>query len=418
MTPSETSLLGAIAHGKTPQIDRSDLNPEWIQTDYVREITAGAIDLHRTGRVVNLLNLIAVCRNVPRTAWPLVTPIFSNGYGEVDPGAAVAAVKSDYMLRIAGSVAEEIRQLSQTQPGKVRTWLPSVTGRLVSTIRSSYDYDARPSAHASKPMPEPLFTSRIEKVNEMLRDCYRSRAFILYAGLTKHGKTTTLISHAIDGLYQDKKVSYVITEGTEQEALARIVCGLADLSWEHDVRYKTWQTPGSKEKYDKWEKKVEDLLRIYNWEWLNDERLMRIATWDKPDLILIDYLKNQPGMFADERANRHFDPVGDIADFIRNRLCATGVAVISAGQMSADAAKRVLKQEAETPEPLYGSARPGYASHEYIMLKRGYSGTAHYRVWLDGIGNRQNTIHDIEFNAKTWTLQFPWQERAINSQGE
>ena len=411
MTPSEQALLGAIAHEKTPQVDRSDLNPDWIPTPYVRELVQGAISLHRAGKTVNLLNLVATCRNVPREAWPGVRQIFANGYGEVDAAAAVSAVKSDYMLRVAGDVAEEIRRRSLREPGNVRAWLSGSTTRLVQLIREGYDYDARPSAHEAKPLPELLFQSHIAGMNELLRGGYRSRAFVLFAGLTKHGKSTTLISHAVDALKRGRRVSYINTEGTEQEAQARILCGLADLSWEQDVRYRQWTNLGSKDRYHQALEQVEDLLRIYDWKWLNSDRLHRVATWDRPDLIIIDYLKAQAGMFPETKDNRRFDPVGDIADVIRNEICAYGPCVLSAGQISAEAAKRVLKKEAEVVEPLYGSARPGFASHMYIMLRRGDGlHTAHYRVWLDSIGNRQNSIHEIRWNPRTWTLRMSWQE--------
>lgn len=407
LTPSEMALIGACAHNHARKIDESGFNPDWLPNPYVRDVLNAYFTLSRKGKVTNMLNVMILARKVPKEEWPAIQNIMLNGYGDVDPQAAMDSAKHDYMIEQSRLIARQMAELADTNPADVEKWLATQTSKAVSLIREGQTYDPRPSVHLSKPVPKVTFRSLCEPMNDTMRGGYRSYAFFLWAGLNKQGKTTNAISATVDALLQGKKVAYVNTENAEQVATHSILYALSGIT-AIEVETGVFLNPDREASYERWKTLLDELLEVYDFHWLNDSRLQRIATWSKPALMVIDYLKRIPGrMFV---TGRHDDEVGDMGDFIANELCAgLGMCVLASGQVSGDAMHKLMKKDLPSePFILYGSKRAIDPASIYGLIKRSREpNIARFFVWHDRLDARMNTSHDIPFNPfrKIWMLE-------------
>ena len=403
LPPADEAILGACFHGHAEELDQLGLKPEWLEHPATREIVQAIFALSRAGKPVNILNIMVLSKNVPRELWPSVKEISMNGYGDVMAGGALEAAKRAYVVRQATPLARELETLLRDKPGSSGEYLPRIASQLVQLIRTGEAYDARPSAHWQKSLPQITFKTKIPQLNDVLRGGYRNGMLVIFAGLTKNGKTTMLVTMAVDALMQGKKVCVINTENSEQKFLARIFQGLGFTV--DEIIAKKASTPDRQSILESWLESLESKLRIYNWEWLNDERIKRIVKWENPDLLLIDYLMDLPGMFAKQPAVSKQDNVGLFADFllrVANSDC--GIPIVTAGQVSDDAAKRFKRFDVTDAVILYGTARVGYAADIYAGLKRHNTkrNTAYVYVWYDRIGNRLDTPHEIPFDERKW----------------
>lgn len=412
LTHSEKAILGACRYGHSEKIDKSGFRTDYLPNPHIQKVVGACLTLARTGRVVNLLNVMSLAKGVPKEVWDEVTHIWKDGYGEVDPSLAMDSARNDYMVAHSRMIAQEIESLADTKPADVEKWVAEKTAQMVSLVRQGVVYDPRLSTHLSKKMPQVLFPSLCPQLNEAMRGGYRSHALYLWAGLNKQGKTTNAISCAIDAALQQKRVVYINTENAEQAAGAAMIYAVSGiLANEIESLEKGGHLEDSKREsaYFKWKEYLEGFIQIYDWTYLNDSRLRRVVEWTKPDLVIIDYLKRIPGrMFV---TGRHDDEVGDMSDFIANELCAgLGACVLTSGQVSGDAMQKLMKKEKPVGEPfiIYGSKRAIDPVSIYGLIKRTrQENVANFWVWHDRIMARMDTSHDIPFNPlrKIWLLQ-------------
>ena len=402
LPPADSAILGACFHGHAEELDRLGLQPQWLEHPATREIVQAIFALSRSGKPINILNVMALSRNIPREFWPPVREISMNGYGDVVARNALEAAKRGYVVRQATPLARELEILLRDKPSNSGEYLPRITSQLVQLIRTGEAYDARPSAHWQKPLPQITFKSQIPELNNVLRGGYRNGMLVIFAGLTKNGKTTMLITMAVDALKQGKKVCVINTENAEQKFLARVFQGLGFTVEEINARKAN--TPDRQVILESWLESLETKLRIYNWEWMNDERIRRIAKWERPDLMLIDYIKEQPGMFAKQPSVSKQDNVGLFADFLLTAANDYCIPIVTAGQVADGAAKKFRKFDITDPIILYGTARVGYAADIYAGLKRHNTkrNTAYIHVWYDRIGNRLDSAHEMFFDEHRW----------------
>ena len=296
----DATVIGAACHGHAIAIDESGFRPEWMSSDTAKAVLEAEICLARQGKTVNPLNVMPLCRSVPRTSWGEIIPVLQNGYGDVDWKKAVEAARQEYTIRKATWVATEIHKRSHEAPGNVEQWLPEVTTMMVQLIRDGDTYDPRPSAHAKKRIPQVMFRSHIPVLNDVMRGGYRNGQLQIYAGVTKHGKTTTIITHVIDCVLQGKRVALIKTENTEQSALMEIVRGMTGVTDEEIAtgvyKYVDGQSPEDREyRHKQALALLEEYLVVYDWKWMNDQRLERIARWYKPEVLHVRQAVSDPG---------------------------------------------------------------------------------------------------------------------------
>lgn len=394
-SPAGRMLIGIALSGRAAGLDTPAFRQEWVLNPTVAEIVSEAISLCRES-AFTLAALMARCKSIRREMWPEIISVFRQER-EASPQQAMQAAKREYMLRVAREIKVEIERLEKNDPGDVDAWLPAVATKIASAAWLGVSYDPRPSAHLQKPIPVVRFGSRIVGMDDVLRGGYRSETFLLYAAPSKHGKTTTLISHTADLILSGKRVAFINTENTEQLVVARLMMAFGFR--ESEVTTRSFDDDERRNTFEKWLAALDSQLVVYGWDWLNTKRIERILSWDAPDAIVIDYLKAQPGMFNSKIEPK--DPVGDMADFLKNVVTQRAI-VISAGQVSGEHAKLMLRSgnHDHEPVPLYGSARPGYASDLYVMIKRSETpGYAKFRVWYDRYTGRLDTVHEIPFDA-------------------
>src|SRR3990167_6054931 len=283
LPPADTAILGAIAHGHINEIDSDQFNPDWLETETVRQMTLAAVDLNRRGQSVNLINVLAqASKKIEKSAWPEIISIWNDGYGSVSAHTAIMAAKQSYWVREVRRINAEEQRLLANSPGDIERWLPAVTSQRAQLIRKGEAYDSRPSAQADKSIPQIRFKSLLPIFNEIMRGGYRDGALHIYAGITKHGKSTTLKTHICDGVLQKQFCVLIITENTPQLAIAEIIHALSNLTMDEIATKKFMGTEGEtaeqrKGFYDEWLAYLDSYLRVFPWDWLNDSRLNQIA---------------------------------------------------------------------------------------------------------------------------------------------
>ncbi len=413
LPPADAAILGAIAHGHINEIDSDQFNPDWLETETARQMTLAAVDLHRRGQTVNLINVLAqASRKMDKAAWPEVMYIWNNGFGDVSAHTAITAAKQSFWVREVRRINAEEQRLLTNSPGDIERWLPSVTGQRAGLIRKGEAYDSRPSAQADKPIPQIRFQSLLPVFNEIMRGGYRDGALHIYAGITKHGKSTTLKTHICDGVLQKQFCVLIITENTPQLAIAEIIHALSNLTMDEIAKKKFEGTSDETAEqrrgyYDEWLAYLDAYLRVFPWDWLNDSKLKQIARWYHPQVIAADYLHQQPGLFSQKMDTK--DEMGSFADFLLSYAKEEGICFLTAGQIADAASQKLLKGDTSTPAILYGSAKVGHASDTYTFLKRhpDKKNYAYFRVWLDRFTGRLDTRHEWELDRQRGILSIP-----------
>jgi len=224
-TPADTALLGTLAHDHCKEVEESGFDPKWMEHPVAQAVAEATIAVHRRSKTINSFNVLAQARNIPKEFVPHLIQIYQNGYGDVDPVAAVKSVKRAYMARSALKTAREVSDLATNKPDDVEQWLVDKTREMASVLRSGETYSSKPSDHSDKSVLEKIYDTGIHGMGDVLRGGPLKTQFIVLAGLTKHGKTTTMISVAIDALLHKRKVSFVATENSTSIAISNIIRG-------------------------------------------------------------------------------------------------------------------------------------------------------------------------------------------------
>jgi len=424
LPPTDEALIGLMLHGQTAELDRM-LKPEWMLSEPGRAAAVAAIELAREGKAVNPISVLARAKLGSQYA-PDLMRLYKNGFGQADPKDAVEHAFQEYVLRELGAAQEEMRLLAQSKPRDVRRWLPEILSRFGEVMRSGDTYDPRPSTHSKKDLPSIFAQSLItgqgpaNSMNAILGGGYRRGYLKLYAGVTKHGKSVTLTSHAVDLLMQKFRVVVIRTENTEQAATHEIACALTGVSYLTEImveprtfKANEWETASEREaRYNQCIQWLDEYLRVYDYSYCNDEQLKRLAKWNPPDAVIIDYLKPQPGLFA-RKSTMSQDVVGDFADWLLVYAHDNGIWLGTAGQISDAMSKKLVKHDSGEPVIIYGSARPGFAADQLTFLKRDHApNTAYFRVQLRRYGGETlDTIHRIPLSPVRRILMIPQLEQ-------
>lgn len=373
---------------------------EMLESEVAQHVARGALTLYSMGRNINILQIMSVVgQRVTPTDWLPVSRIFQNGYGNVDAALAVDAVRSAYKVRRTQEIVAEMQEKMTEAPADVEMWLPDLQDQLRVLNETGQTYDARPSTIYQDEIPVITFTCLIEPMNKVIRGGYRSGMFLVYCGVSGHGKSTSLYTHAVDVLTQGRTVSFVSNERTRRVVLDRILRGCSKLT-ESEVALHKGNNPERQKALETWIRFVDERLRIYDRHY-KSTTMAQVFKNDKSDLGIIDYLMNQEGMLP---AGKHDDPTGDMAYFLMNLANEQRMTIMTAAQMSNSHAEAFLKDSRQAPQIAYGTARPYHASNLWIACKRDEIENWEYmRVVKDNLANMFDTEHHVPFDPYTWT---------------
>ena len=401
LCPSDAALLGSIFHGHTQEIDNSGFQPAWLESPVSQEVVSAAFSLNRTKKAVNILNIMATAKAVPPDAWPAVYALSKNGFGDVDWRNAVRACKDNHITREATRIYQAMgKNLSDPKARiEVNSWLPNVTHQLTTLFDTGRTKDSTPSALLDEQIPSLKFQSLIPEFNELWGGGYRNWMLAIYAGCPGHGKSTTLITHACDCIIQGRMVSMVVNELMPSLIARRILRGLTGLT-EEEIDSKHCTSTERQEMYEQWKKWMDNHLRIYDADMYNTAWMRRIVTWDRPDALIIDYLRNMPGMLGTRSAPA--DPVGEMAYELLDIYRSEKVCVITAGQMSDANSKGFQKNNHAEPAIIYGSARTIQAAGIYVGTKRDYEhyATQYFRGWKNSFTSEMDVEVRVPYNTR------------------
>src|SRR3990167_4182741 len=399
LPPADESILGACFHGHAEELDRLGLQPQWLEHPATREIVQAIFALSRSVKPVNILNVMALSRNVPREFWPPVREISMNGYGDVVARNALDAAKSQYVVRQANPLVKELETLLHGKPGEVYSYLPRLVSQLAQVTRTGEYYDARPSALAKKRVPTLRFKSRNSILNEMMSGGYRDM-LMLYIGVTGQGKSTMCRTHMVDGILQQKKCLLFINERNEVRAWHMVMQGLSGLTLQ-EFEQEKGSTPQREFARQQWMEYVEPLLRVYPEEFYVASRIESNISWDKPDLVCVDYLRKDTGTVDTGKYN-NVDFVGDMAYSLLSISDKYGVPIITGAQMSDQNAQTFVRFDNHVVRAVYGSARPGQAAQIVYNMKRDRVGlVGYFRSAKNNFSSTIDKPYRLQFDLET-----------------
>lgn len=396
----DAHILGLCFHGKTGIVDKK-LQPAWLQSPISAKLVSACITLHHEGKPVNAVAAISKAKlNVTGLVGEVIK-IWQDGFGQADPQDAIDHSYQLYVNSRATQIADEIKQLAQSDPQNVKRWLAREVGSFESLIRDGESYDPRPSVLANRPMPVLFAHSLITEMDPILRGGYYSGWLYLIAGLTKQGKSTSLRSHALDLALQKFKVVMVLTEGDEGIASAQLAAALTGIDFMKEIaqnKFLATDRESPQERKARYQRALEyfnEYVLVYPSSYCSDTRLSQLVHWQHPNALIIDYLKDGPNLF--ERRTFPSDNVGHFADYLLDLAHSQGVWIGSAGQISADSTNKNMRKDRGELVILYGSSRVGQAADEFIFQKRHNfkPNFAYIRVMLDRYFAKQDTKHEL-----------------------
>lgn len=406
LSPSDSAVIGTVFHGHTAEIDRDGFDPNWLESFEAREVLHAALVLSRQGKPVNLLNVMAVANKVDRAAWPIIIEIGKNGYGDVSWRDAVKSARNSYFDRETKRIYAEMgaNLNDKNKRNCIQDWLPALNYKLSTMFDSGRPKDSTPSQLLEEEVPTIKFQSLIPGMNELWGGGYRSWMLAIYAGCPGHGKSTSLISHAVDAITQGKQVSFIVNELMPAVITRRILRGLSGLT-EQEIEKKQGNTPEREELRKQWIVWMDNYLRVYDSEMYRPSWMRRIIAWDKPDLLIVDYLRDYNGMLDGKMSSK--DPVGDMAYEMLDIYRSEKVCIITAGQMSDKNSQDFQKNDHAKPAIIYGSARCIQAAGLYIGTKRDnqLAEVQYYRKWKDSFTGHMDVEARVRFNPLTHVYQ-------------
>ena len=203
--PADSAVLGAIAHGHTEKIDQLGLLPEWLESETSRVVVRAALQLARTNQKVHIINLMATARDVPRASWPAVREIFANGYGQVNPTAAVEAAKASYLMREGDKIRAEMNRRYSTDPHKAYEFLREMGAKLDDLYKHNRVKELTPEEIYAQDVPQVVWQSLVPEVNYLLggdadakrAGGYRNGMTVFYVGPPGKGKAQPISSQVL-----------------------------------------------------------------------------------------------------------------------------------------------------------------------------------------------------------------------------
>jgi hypothetical protein len=409
LSPADEAVLASLKHGHAAQIDSLNLLPEWLESEPARAATAAALQLARLGKRVDIVNIRIhpLARHIPRDAWGPVVHVFTNGHKDVAPQDAVQAAHDAYVTREGEKITGEMTRMFAHSRHQAPKDLLNYAQRVNALYSGAKVEKFRPSDIYEEDAPEVKFTSKIPQVNEMLGGGYRNGMLWIYLGAPGHGKTSALRTDAANGILQQKRVVYLVTENSTVKALHGILRALTGLT-EQEIAKRAGNTPEREDIRKAWLKWCDQYLMLYGQKQFTVGKIERILACDKPDLLLIDYLRKDKGM-TDERGFVE-DPVGDFAYKLLDFTNHFGVAIGTAAQMSAENAKKFeAGKYMESAPAAYGTDRPRQAADLYIGVRRSKTAPnyTNFFKWKDRFGNPIHTSWDLPFDTQRQALAWP-----------
>lgn len=420
LSPSDAALIGSIARGHSASLDRMGLQPEWVVDTTVRKFISTALDLTRRNLHVNLVQVMAGMADCDPVRRKEVVQIWTaqkelNGHGDVDPKIAISAALDAHHLRETSQIQADVERLMRESPGEVSKWLPQITGRFASVVTVGSSYDPHITAHLEKPPQSVRFKSRIPGLNAIMRGGYWDSFLGIFIAPTGHGKSSVGRTIAIDCAYSQRKCAIISNEGSESEISHRLMQAITGVSAQEkaegfrDMQFgdRMYSAAEREAMYKGWVEYINDYVRVYGPQFYNDHQIRRILKWEKPDAVVIDYLRKFPGMISNPSKNSN-DEVGDMADFLLTVSRDPGAHIYTAAQTSGEHAIKLMANENEQITQAYGSVRVQQASDIYGLIRRTQQqNILRSRVWKDRLTNVFDSVHEIPFDSTRWTLEFP-----------
>ncbi len=365
LASTDMAVIGACFHDHSAEIDRAGFQPEWLVSQEAREVVGAILTLVHQNKAVNPLNVMATARGVSQGVWGEVLNISKNGYGDVDWRLSVKAARDVYLSdQMDKLIRETQNKLNQRHdPNRV---LSDHAAKINTLLDTGKPTGADPASLFSKETPKVVWRSMIPEFNTLLGGGYRNGMLVIYCGCTGQGKSTALITHAVDCVMQGKRVTVIVNERPPEVFFQRVLRGTSGLS-EQEIQ----ERKGSDESRDlalrQWMEYLQPMLRVYDREFYTPRRIERAVAWDQSDALLIDYLQDK----RVSGGRKEEDPVGEMASFLLDLQQDRRIPIFTAGQMSDSNTKDFIKKGGSAGMPIiYGTGIPGYVSSIYVAMKK------------------------------------------------
>jgi len=434
MNDLDKSVVTLVGHGHTESLAKSGFDMAYIEDSDARAIYRSAIDmLHRATPVKpNRLNLMSA------TFGELVDPnvvkelLSLNGSGDAVPDIVARKCQDRHLLTQAKTVLEKYGSLVVARPRDIRDWLPTLAADLESVATSGVVYNPNPEAHKGSIIAPVLFRSELKTYNKMFEGRaddgggYRAGWWIVWLGLSGHGKTTHAYTQAVDAIKQDRRAVFISKEN-QKTIRGRVLIGLTGLTIKEieseiaeeqkimhgpDGQVATVEGLGPfhlksvrQELLNGWVAKIQDgtRLRLYDWTFFNSARIKRIVRDELPDQLHIDYIDPN-----DIPGNDKISGLGKISSQLEAIAHSSQTHLSGYFQVSADEKRKYEKSDEHEIGNPFGSSMVTHTSDQQFQTKKWrMPDTQHMRRTKCRAGGL-NEEWRMRFNPETWTYIDPF----------
>jgi hypothetical protein len=284
--------------------------------------------------------------------------------------------------------------------------LPLLTAKTNTLMATGKTKDADPVSLFQKSVPQIVAKSVVPQINDILGGGYRDGMLVVYAGITGHGKSTILITHACDLALQKKRVSVIVNELMPELFFKRVLRGCSRLT-EGEIERKKGNTPERDEALKSWLAFLQQYVRVYDSEFYSPKWMDRVCSWDDSEALIVDYIKEVSGGGRSQGVDQPGDMAFAMLDLYRGRR----IPILSAGQMSDANAKAFLKNDSAPAPIIYGSARVQQATTVYVAMKKDnlFQNMGYFHRHKDSYSSTTDAGVRIPYdpNANTFTIPVP-----------
>lgn len=359
--PAEESIVRHIAANPATvdMLIQRGVSRRWFSDPLFRAVVEASIRLRMSGKRVDPLSIMSFSFNgVPPERWGELITIWQEPSPPGDaPDTFIEPLQDAILLRDFDEAMAEARAHRAKQPREVRQWLPYILN-LLTTLTQDRAYDARPSSHYTRDSRDVIGTIGIPHLDRALKGGLWSASTNLFIGISNHGKSTLAYTIAAKMVERGIKTVFVSTEMPPSEVAIGVLRPLGGWS-DRQVRLRQVDVSAQFERIDRY-------LASYNYEYASAEALARIVYWERPKVIIYDYLKAPDS----EPYKREDQALTALVEGIREINIDHGTCTLMMAQFSDSKATEFRNtHDVKSPAP-FGSARVFHAADQVLIMRR------------------------------------------------
>ena len=313
-----------------------------------------------TGKEIDPLSIMSFSNNgVPPERWKDLLAIWKE---PAPPGNKVEVfvepLQDAVLLRDFDQAVREVQDLRKGKPKEIRQWMPYACN-LFNGLTQDRAYDSRPSTHYKRETRDIMGNTGIAQLDRALKGGLWSASTNLFIGISNHGKSTMAYTIAAQLVQKGIRTAFISTEMPPTEVAIGVLRPMGNWS-DREVRLQKVDASVELQKLDRY-------LAIYDYKHSTAEALDRIVYWEKPSVVIWDYLKAPDDSSGRKREDQE---LSSLVEGIRNVGIDHGVCTFVFAQFSDTKANEFRNtHNVSNPSP-FGSARVYHAADQVVIMMR------------------------------------------------